>query len=699
MLFKKFKPQLDQIRDFVAKNRVPAFIGIVFFQALLSNYFAFALRFNTLNPSAYKGGFLQYLPLILATRVVLTLRLGLHKGLWRYASINDMLKILQTSTAGSLFFFAAVRYWDGNTAYPVSVYILDWLLFVTLSAGFRFLIRVLRERVNPQGPSKKVLIVGAGDSAELLIRDMVNNPGYGYLPLGLVDSDPYKKGLTINGIPILGALPDLPGLIKKMSPDEVIISTDPKDSPKAREVFDLCKGYDIPIKKLPLLTDLLNGNLKISSKLGQFMVEKEVITSGQLKKALQIQLRDGGRLGEIFINEGYISSEELVSNLQQKSMLSQMKPLCLEDLLQREPIRTDIESISKYLEGRTVLVTGAGGSIGSELCRQIARYHPSELILLDRYENNLFHVDRELKRSAVRTRIIPVIADVQDFRYLDYIFSKSRPSIVFHAAAYKHVPMMEDNPFEAVKNNVFGTKNVLEVSASCGAASFVTISTDKAVNPTSVMGATKRISEFLTLKMNGLSITKFMAVRFGNVMDTNGSVLPVFREQLKRGGPLTVTHPNMRRFFMLIPEAIQLVLIAAAAGSGGEIFVLDMGEPVKIMDLAENVIRLSGLVPHKEIKIVISGLRPGEKLFEELIDSSEKIIGSFHEKLRIAIPQAMAPDGLDQAIEDMARHLKSFSAEGLLSVLGQIVPNFRKGGRWQDDLVETEVAVSGTAHR
>ncbi|MDA8156647.1 MAG: polysaccharide biosynthesis protein [Actinomycetota bacterium] len=610
-----------------------------------------------------------------------------------------MLKILQTSTAGSLFFFAAVRYWDGNTAYPVSVYILDWLLFVTLSAGFRFLIRVLRERVNPQGPSKKVLIVGAGDSAELLIRDMVNNPGYGYLPLGLVDSDPYKKGLTINGIPILGALPDLPGLIKKMSPDEVIISTDPKDSPKAREVFDLCKGYDIPIKKLPLLTDLLNGNLKISSKLGQFMVEKEVITSGQLKKALQIQLRDGGRLGEIFINEGYISSEELVSNLQQKSMLSQMKPLCLEDLLQREPIRTDIESISKYLEGRTVLVTGAGGSIGSELCRQIARYHPSELILLDRYENNLFHVDRELKRSAVRTRIIPVIADVQDFRYLDYIFSKSRPSIVFHAAAYKHVPMMEDNPFEAVKNNVFGTKNVLEVSASCGAASFVTISTDKAVNPTSVMGATKRISEFLTLKMNGLSITKFMAVRFGNVMDTNGSVLPVFREQLKRGGPLTVTHPNMRRFFMLIPEAIQLVLIAAAAGSGGEIFVLDMGEPVKIMDLAENVIRLSGLVPHKEIKIVISGLRPGEKLFEELIDSSEKIIGSFHEKLRIAIPQAMAPDGLDQAIEDMARHLKSFSAEGLLSVLGQIVPNFRKGGRWQDDLVETEVAVSGTAHR
>ena len=699
MLFKKFKPQLDQIRDFVAKNRVPAFIGIVFFQALLSNYFAFALRFNTLNPSAYKGGFLQYLPLILASRVVLNLRLGLHKGLWRYASINDMLKILQTSTAGSLFFFAAVRYWDGNTAYPVSVYILDWLLFVTLSAGFRFLIRVLRERVNPQGPSKKVLIVGAGDSAELLIRDMVNNPGYGYLPLGLVDSDPYKKGLTINGIPILGALPDLPGLIKKMSPDEVIISTDPKDSPKAREVFDLCKGYDIPIKKLPLLTDLLNGNLKISSKLGQFMVEKEVITSGQLKKALQIQLRDGGRLGEIFINEGYISSEELVSNLQQKSMLSQMKPLCLEDLLQREPIRTDIESISKYLEGRTVLVTGAGGSIGSELCRQIARYHPSELILLDRYENNLFHVDRELKRSAVRTRIIPVIADVQDFRYLDYIFSKSRPSIVFHAAAYKHVPMMEDNPFEAVKNNVFGTKNVLEVSASCGAASFVTISTDKAVNPTSVMGATKRISEFLTLKMNGLSITKFMAVRFGNVMDTNGSVLPVFREQLKRGGPLTVTHPNMRRFFMLIPEAIQLVLIAAAAGSGGEIFVLDMGEPVKIMDLAENVIRLSGLVPHKEIKIVISGLRPGEKLFEELIDSSEKIIGSFHEKLRIAIPQAMAPDGLDQAIEDMARHLKSFSAEGLLSVLGQIVPNFRKGGRWQDDLVETEVAVSGTAHR
>jgi len=350
-------------------------------------------------------------------------------------------------------------------------------------------------------------------------------------------------------------------------------------------------------------------------------------------------------------------------------------------------------------------VTGAGGSIGSELCRQLIEYAPSSLIMFDRYENGLFEIDMELNgkvrgqrseargnRSEVRgsspspitphpSPVVSVVGDMRDSDTLEYLFSKHKPQIVFHAAAHKHVPLMEHNPLEAVKNNIFGTKKLAEAASKYKAENFVMISTDKAVNPTNIMGATKRVAEFLTMNMNSSSSTKFTTVRFGNVLGSNGSVVQIFKEQLKRGGPLTVTHPEIKRFFMLIPEAVQLVLIAASAGKGGEIFVLDMGEQIRITDLAENLISLSGFIPHEDIKIEFIGLRPGEKLYEELFDESEKIIPTFHEKLRSAIPLNIPPmDKLTRHISSLEQIISNNSVDELIPEIRKIVPNFKRNG-------------------
>jgi len=324
------------------------------------------------------------------------------------------------------------------------------------------------------------------------------------------------------------------------------------------------------------------------------------------------------------------------------------------------------------------MVTGAGGSIGSELCRQIINYDPSNLILIDRYENSLFEIDLELKNEGYFSKMTTIIGDIQDKIFIENLFSRFRPDIIFHAAAYKHVPLMEFNPVEAAKNNILGTKNVIDAASRYSAGNFVLISTDKAVNPSSIMGATKRIAEYLTVSMNSLCSTRFSVVRFGNVLGTNGSVLPIFQEQLKKGGPLTVTHPDIKRFFMLIPEAVQLVLIAAATGNGGEIFVLDMGEPIKITDLAENFIRLSGFVPHKEIKIEYTGLRPGEKLYEELFDTSERVMPTSHKKILIAVPEVPRKNVLDKYIRDFENVTSRYSAADVISLLKELVPNFKE---------------------
>jgi FlaA1/EpsC-like NDP-sugar epimerase len=449
------------------------------------------------------------------------------------------------------------------------------------------------------------------------------------------------------------------------------------------EVFELSKPFNIPIKKLPELNDILSGNISESVKIGQRLFAANLVTQDQIREALALQKTKGGRLGSRLVKLGYITEEKLVSFLIKYNGISSMKPISLEDLLQREPVSTNIETVKNFIEGKSVLVTGAGGSIGSELCRQIVKYNPFKLILFDRYENGLYEIDNELRRTGdwnsgqLESNITSVIGDILDTFTLEYVFSKYKPHIVFHAAAHKHVPLMEDNPIQAVKNNIFGSKNVIDVATRHDAESFVMISTDKAVNPTSIMGATKRVAEFLTISMNSSSLTKFTTVRFGNVLGSNGSVVTIFKGLLKLGGPLTVTHPEMKRYFMLIPEAVQLVLTAAAAGKGGEIFVLDMGKQIKIVDLAENLIRLSGFIPYKEIKIKFTGLRPGEKLYEELFDESENVIPTSREKLRIAVPTPPSKEDLNEIISKLKCIVRNNCADEVIPTIQKIVHNFK----------------------
>ncbi|MDH4232442.1 MAG: polysaccharide biosynthesis protein, partial [Nitrospirota bacterium] len=444
-----------------------------------------------------------------------------------------------------------------------------------------------------------------------------------------------------------------------------------------REIYELCKPFNIPIKKLPGIHDLLNGNVSVGAKLGQRLMDANLVTEENVKEALELQEREGGRLGAKLVKLGHITEEKMITFLRKQYGITHMQPISLEDLLQREAVKTDNASVRDFIKGKSVMVTGAGGSIGSELCRQIVKYEPSSLLLIDRYENSLYEVDVALRNEGNSTRLFSVIADIQDRFALDHIFSKHTPQVIFHAAAYKHVPLMEHSPVEAVKNNIFGTKNIIDAATKHGAECFVLVSTDKAVNPTSIMGATKRVAEFLTIHMNAVSKTRFNTVRFGNVLGSNGSVVPIFKEQLKKGGPLTVTHPEIERFFMLIPEAVQLVLIAAASGNGGELFVLDMGDPIRVVDFAENFIRLSGFIPHKEIKIKFTGLRPGEKLFEELFDQMEKSVPTSHSKLMIAIPEVPSLTDLDHYMLQLEHAVLNYAMDEVEAIIRKIVPNFR----------------------
>ncbi len=660
----------------VAKRRVILALVLVM-QAALSNYLAFLIRFDFVLPRADFREFLSCLPVLLSFRLLLYFTNGLDKGLLRYASIEDMLKIIKSATVGSCIFLVSVRYMLSKISYPASVYILDWLLFIIISGGTRLSVRIFREYLYFPQSKKRILLIGAGDEGEMILRTMRDNIGRDSEPIGFLDDNAANKGLTIHGIPILGPVDTLPQAIEKHRPDEIFITVSTDTQKTIRKVYELSKEFNVPIKKLPGINDLLDGKVSVASKLGQQMVESGLVTEDQIKEALDLQKKEGGRLGSKLVKCGYLTETQLMSCLNKYCGASCMKPISLEDLLQREPVRTDIELVRDLVKGKTVMITGAGGSIGSELSRQINRYGASDLILLDRYENSLYETDLELRDDENgSSNIAAIVADIQDAGDLDHVFSRYRPQIVFHAAAYKHVPMMEHNPIVAVKNNVFGTKNLLDATAKYDAERFVMISTDKAVNPTSVMGATKRIAEFLTIRMNCNCRTRFTVVRFGNVLGTNGSVVPVFKEQLKKGGPLKVTHPEIKRFFMLIPEAVQLVLIASAAGNGGEIFVLDMGEQVKICDLAENYIRLSGFIPHKEIKIKFIGLRPGEKLYEELFDKSEKVAPTFHEKLNIALPEVPSLEVLNRHLAEFERFVDTYSSEKVVSEIRKIVPSF-----------------------
>ncbi len=665
------------VRDFVIRYRREVITCVFVLQAALANYLAFLIRFEGMLTRDRIAVFAAYLPLLLVIRLITYMGFGLHRGLWRYASIADLVKIVKAVTVGSIIFIAVVNVGLIETTYPRSVFVLDWILVILLAGGMRLFTRVYREYVFAGTQRNRMLIIGTGDAAEMIVREMKSTHDHAYQPVGFIDDDPLRQGLTIHGVPILGTTSALPDIIRATRPDEVLVAAPPSELRPLREIYELCKPFNVPIKKLPGISDILDGSISVAARFGCRLVEAGLVTEAHVQEALQLQRKEGGRLGTKLVKLGHISEERMLSFLTSQYGIAHMAPLSLSDLLSREPVKTDIEVVRKFIAGRTVLVTGAGGSIGSELCRQIMNYAPAHLYLLDRYENSLFEIDRELRCGDQAVPITTVVADIQDAARMDQLFDRYRPQVIFHAAAYKHVPLMEGHPVEAVRNNIFGTRNLIEASSRYCAERFVMISTDKAVNPTSVMGATKRVAEFLTVNMNSRCASKFSTVRFGNVLGTNGSVLPIFKDQLKKGGPLTVTHPDMKRFFMLIPEAVQLVLIAAALGNGGEIFVLDMGEPIKILDLAENFIRLSGFVPHKEIRIRMTGLRPGEKLFEELFDESERRIPTSHQKLMIAVPDVPSPAVMAAHLEHMERLMHEYRAEDMLSAIQQIVPNFR----------------------
>jgi FlaA1/EpsC-like NDP-sugar epimerase len=585
-----------------------------------ANATAFMLRFEGDIPSDYARLFLWALPIVLVIYAVGLVAFGIQRGLWRYVGLHDLGRILWASVISSAVLYGALHGLLGWVGYPRSVIILTGVLSGLFLAGVRLAVRWFREWLQVLSPTaRRVLVVGAGNAGELLIRDMLSSADSDYRPVGLVDDDPIKRKMKIHGIPVVGTIADIPGMARGLVAHEIIVAIPSASTALKQRILAASEGCKVPIKTLP-------------------------------------------------------SVKQLLAN---PEALRQVRPMSLEDLLQREPIQMDRQELHALLEGKRVLVTGAGGSIGSELCRQIARYNPASLILFDRYENGLFALDLELRTQYPRLTIIPAIGDVTVHERVVEILQQTDPDLVFHAAAHKHVPLMELNPKEAVRNNVLGTKTVAEASLASGVDRFVLISTDKAVNPTSVMGATKRVAENLVQSLSQRGQTKFTVVRFGNVLGSNGSVVPLFADQIRKGGPVTVTHPEIKRFFMTIPEAVQLVLQASLLGQGGEVFVLDMGEQVKVVDLARNMIVLSGLVPDQDIQVVYSGLRPGEKLYEELFEETEQVEPTAHAKIRRAInASAVQSDRLDRAIAHLEAAVSHGDDDELVRRLNEAVPTY-----------------------
>jgi FlaA1/EpsC-like NDP-sugar epimerase len=587
---------------------------------VLSNAAAFALRFDGRPPDWARDLFWTTTPTLLLFRAVAFLPFHLYDGLWRYFSIWDLRNIVLGVSLSSAAFAALMLSPLGPAGYPRSIFIVDALLLVILLTGLRLGARMFRELTHKAG-DKRVLVYGAGEAGEMIVRDMKRNSPE-YEPVGFVDDNPEKKGLRIHGVPVLGTREELAAIIHRTRPHEILIAMPRVEPAAVRAVLAALEPFKLSIKTLPNLSDILDGRVTVS----------------------------------------------------------QIRSLETEDLLNRAPVGLDTHAVRQLIRGRRVMVTGAGGSIGSELCRQIAGFAPASLVLFERYENSLFAVENDLRDRGLSRGAVAEIGDVTDRARLEQVLIQYRPEILFHAAAHKHVPLMEQSPCEAVKNNVQGTRVLAEMAERHGVDRFVFISTDKAVNPTSVMGTTKRIAELLVQAQAQGSGTSFFTVRFGNVLGSNGSVVPRFLDQIRAGGPVTVTHPEMQRFFMLIPEAVQLVLHAAAHGQPGATYVLEMGEQVKVLDMARNLIRLAGHVPEEEIPIEFIGLRPGEKLFEELIGEDEVVVPSNIEKvIQVSSRHVPTPESLRAEVEK----LESLAWEGrrrdvfrhLVNIVPEYAPN------------------------
>ena len=549
---------------------------------------------------------------------------GLYRRLWIYASTGELRLITAAVTTASVLTSGvmAILIVTGNVfpGMPRSALGIDWLLSLVLIGGSRFALRILAEQsmtARARGKGKRALVIGAGDAGALVVRELQKSSQLNLTPVGFLDDDPAKQKHSIYGVQVLGVVPDLATAIDLHHIDEVIIAIPSAPGQLVRMVNDVCRLKGIVSRTMPGMYELIGGKVSVN------------------------------RLREVDIT----------------------------DLLRREPVRVNDEAVGAALEGKRVLVTGAGGSIGRELCRQIARRNPAELVLLGHGENSIFEILLELGQDYPNHLLSPVIADVRNPERLAQVFQQHQPQIVFHAAAHKHVPLMEANVVEAITNNVLGTRNVVQTALDHNVERFVLISTDKAVRPSSIYGATKRLAEMLVLDAARHSNRAFTVVRFGNVLGSRGSIIPRFKQQITGGGPVTVTHPEMYRFFMTIPEAVYLVLQAASMEQGGETFVLNMGEPIRILDLAEDLIRLSGLEPHRDIEIMFSGIRPGEKLTEELWDAGTPLAKTLHPDIfRLENDASFPTLNLPQTIDSLSSLSHSADTDAIINLLDEIIP-------------------------
>lgn len=595
---------------------------IVFSQTcfiVLANYCAFLLRFDFHMSQTAWTIFIQTIPFVIAIKVLFSYPFGLLRGWWRYTGMSELLDLSRMALISSVFVFVVSSYLLRPARYPVTVLILDFLLTVLIMGGARFIVRAYTDTAASMNTGKKrTLIVGTTQAAISVAHELKHNSAE-YNPIGFVDDDARKTGIKIVGMKILGATQDLARLITRHEVSCVLI-VGSSTGKQVQKVIEAVRESTVDLRIVPPIDERLNGG----------------------------------------------------SN---QSQISKVRSVRAEDLLGREPVVLETEAIRSKLAGKVLLISGAGGSIGSELARQIATFKPKKIVLFERSENDVFSIWNQLLLKFPDVEHVPVVGDILDIAALREVFAIHRPNSVFHAAAYKHVPLMERSCFQAVTNNIFGTYNIAMVAQQYQAEDFILISSDKAVNPTNIMGVTKRMAELiiLSLAQNG---TKFMAVRFGNVLGSNGSVLPIFESQIASGGPVTVTHPDVTRYFMTIPEAAQLVLQAATMGHGGEIFVLDMGEPIRILDLARNLIRLSGLEADRDIKVVFTGLRPGEKLFEQLALDGENINRTHHNKIRVLQGESVRFEQVNTWLRELSASVDAKNVHAIVTKLRQIVSEY-----------------------
>lgn len=617
-------------------SRKVAVIVHDFVMVALAWLLAYLVRFNVTPADLNWESYFNTLPIVLAAQGLVLWFTGLYRGVWRFASIPDLWNITRAVLIGALVVSLSLFFYNRLQGVPRTILVLYPIFLVLMLGAPRLLYRMwkdhgLNSRCTPE--ADRVLILGAGRAGEMLVRDMRRESEYN--PIAFLDDSPRLKGAKVHGIPVFGPLDRLKGVVRENDIDLVMIAMPSATSTQMRRVVALCEQTDVTFRTLPRLQDLVSGH----------------------------------------------------------SALKEMREVAIDDLLGRDPVALDWKHISESLAGKTVLVSGGGGSIGSELCRQIAKLGPSTLVLLEQSEFNLYSIEMELKRAYPNLHIHACLVDVSDKVAVEHILSTHLPEVIFHAAAYKHVPMLEHQARQAVHNNVLGTRTLAIAADKHGCGTFVMVSTDKAVNPANVMGASKRAAEIFCQSMDRQSKTRYITVRFGNVLGSAGSVVPLFRKQIESGGPVTVTHPEITRYFMTIPEASQLIMQAGAMGEGGEIFVLDMGEPIKVNYLAEQMIRLSGKTPGKDIEITYTGLRPGEKLYEELFHDQENLSETSHEKILLAQSRLADWKQVCEIMDAMELACDVYEEQECKLLLKRLVPEMgARGVESEDNVIPLNVA-------